>query len=132
MNTFQIYSDLLLDIDILTEQIELSRREQKQWWIGGRLNNTVPLDNAAARTDKLSDKIEQMEKELQVKTERANHLKIQLNKYQGLEYKVFYNRYIEGKTLVQISDELGYSYQYIKEVATRVRIKEPTVNIQTS
>ena len=48
MNTFQIYDDLMLDIDILKQQIELARAEQEQWWIGGRLNHTVSLDNAAA------------------------------------------------------------------------------------
>ena len=132
MNTFQIYGDLVLDIEILKEQIELAKAEQKQWWLGGRLVNTVPLNNAAERVDKLSEKIERMEEELELKIKRTEHLQKQLQQYQGLDYKVFYKRYIEGKTLVQVADELGYSYQYIKEIAVKVKMQEPTINIQTS
>ena len=124
MNTFQIYGDLVLDIEILKEQIELAKAEQKQWWLGGRLVNTVPLDNAAERVDRLTDKIERMEEELNLKVERAEKLNKQLQKYEGLQYKVFYKRYIEGKTLVQVAEELGKSYQYIKEVAARVKVSE--------
>lgn len=121
MNTFQIYSDLMLDIEVLREQIELARAEQEQWWIGGRLNNTVPLNNAAERVDKLSDKIELMEKELEIKTVRMDKLNQQLQKYKGLEYKIFYKRYIECKTLKDIAEELNYNYDYIRRVAVRLK-----------
>jgi len=120
MNSFQIYSDLVLDIEILKEQIELCKAEQKQWWLGGRLVNTVSLDNAAERVDKLSEKIDQMEKELNIKMERAERLNQQLQKYQGLEYKIFYMRYIECKSLREIAEELNYSYQYIRAIAGQI------------
>ena len=121
MNTFQIYDDLMLDIEILKQQIELARSEQQQWWIDGRLFPTVPLDVAAARVDKLSDAIERMELELEVKMERLNKLNEQLQKYKGLEYKVFYMRYVECMTLRDIADKLNYNYDYIRRVAVRLR-----------
>lgn len=121
MNTFQIYDDLMLDIDILKQQIELARAEQEQWWFDGRLFPTVPLDVAAARVDKLSDAIERMELELEVKMERLNKLNEQLQKYKGLEYKVFYMRYVECMTLRDIADKLNYNYDYIRRVAVRLR-----------
>jgi len=123
MNSFQIYSDLVLDIEILKEQIELCKAEQKQWWLGGRLVNTVSLDNAAERVDKLSEKIERMEEELQIKTERAEKFNQRLQQYQGLEYKIFYMRYIECKTLKEIAEELNYSYQYIRHIAGQIKKK---------
>ena len=43
----------------------------------------------------------------------------EIKKLEGLDKKVVYMRDIEGKTLKEIADELGYSYQYIKEVSAR-------------
>lgn len=37
----------------------------------------------------------------------------------GLEYRVIYMRDIEGKSLKDISKELNYNYQYIREIASR-------------
>ncbi|UFH65574.1 DNA-binding response regulator [Clostridium cadaveris] len=38
----------------------------------------------------------------------------------GLEYKVGIKYYLEGKSLKEIADELGYSYDYIKEINSRI------------
>ena len=43
----------------------------------------------------------------------------------GLDKKIMYMKTIQGKTLKEIAAELGYSYQYIREVAART-YKEPT------
>ena len=132
MNTFQIYDDLLLEIEILKEQIDCAEKERDQWWIGGRLFNTVPMDNAAGRVDKINERIQNWSEQLQEKTSRADRLRNQLSRYQGLEYKIYYKRFIECKTLKEIACELGYSYQYIKEVSMRIKAKEHTTNILSS
>ncbi|WP_050613317.1 hypothetical protein [Bacillus testis] len=132
MNTFQIYNDLLLDIEVLKEQIELCEREKKQWWGGGRLFQTVSLDNAAERVDKLNFKLDHLHEELNIKTASQQRIEGQLKKYKGLEYKVFYGRYIEGKSLKDIAEELNYNYDYIREVACRIRNEQPTISPQTS
>ncbi|WP_108669539.1 hypothetical protein [Peribacillus acanthi] len=120
MNSFQIYNDLLLDIEILQEQIEMADKERMQWYIGGRLFNTVPMDNAIARFDKLSDKIEKMQETLLIKIAARNRIVEQLEQYAGLEYKVFYMRFVQCKSLKEIAEELQYSYDYIKEVSSRI------------
>lgn len=38
-----------------------------------------------------------------------------LKKFRSIEQKILYEKYVEGKTLVQISIELGYSDSYIKK-----------------
>lgn len=42
-----------------------------------------------------------------------------IKKLEGIDYKVVYMRDIEGKALKEIAEELGYSYQYIKEISAR-------------
>lgn len=46
-------------------------------------------------------------------------IKARIKKLEGIDYKVVYMRDIEGKSLVEIAEELGYSHQYIKEISAR-------------
>ena len=131
MNTFQIYDDLLLEVEILKEQIEQSEKERDQWWIEGKLFNTVSLDNAASRVDRLNEKIKQMQDQLDIKVARVERLKQQLMQYQGLEYKIYYMRYVECKNFREIADEIGYTHQYIRKIASRMKLKESTDSQQT-
>lgn len=132
MNAFQLYNDLILDIEILKEQIELTYNEREQWWFGGKLSSTVPLDNMASRVDRLTEKLEKLEEQLKFKEAAEFRLKEQLARYEGLEYKVLYRRYVEGKSLKDIAEELNYSYDYIREIAVRIRAEQPTIIPQTS
>lgn len=43
----------------------------------------------------------------------------EIKKLEGLDQKVVYMRDIEGKTLKEIADELGYSEIYIKKISAR-------------
>ncbi|GAF22375.1 hypothetical protein JCM19047_2120 [Bacillus sp. JCM 19047] len=43
-----------------------------------------------------------------------------LNKLEGLEYKVAYKKWIENKSLIQISHELNFSLDHIKKVSARI------------
>lgn len=46
-------------------------------------------------------------------------IKERIKKLEGIDYKVVYMRDIEGKSLVDIANELRYSYDYIKEISAR-------------
>lgn len=132
MNAFQLYSDLILDIEILKEQLQLANKEREQWWIDGRLFHTVPMDNAAGRVDRLTEKIEKLEEQLMIKEATEFRLKAQLARYEGLEYKVLYRRYVLGESLKDIAEDLNYNYDYIRQIAVRVRNEQLTMNSQTS
>ncbi len=47
---------------------------------------------------------------------------------EGIEYKVVVMHNLEGKTLREISEELGYSYQYIREVHQRAYTKHTDID----
>lgn len=44
-----------------------------------------------------------------------------IKKYDDIKYKVFKGYYIENKTLLELSNELGYSYGYIREISSKLR-----------
>ncbi|MEB1809041.1 MAG: hypothetical protein LPK26_17430 [Bacillaceae bacterium] len=129
VNIYRTYNDLCLEINILETQIEYAMLERKRWWFGGKLFHEVSLDNAAERVDKLSERI----KEMHLALDHRKKLKFKLDGYllslEGIEHKVAYKRYIEGKTLPEIADELGYSLAGIKKISRS--IKEYTFSIPT-
>ena len=121
MTSFKIYHDIILDIQILKERIELYEKEKALWW-GGRLGKTVSIDKAAERVDNINDKLDVLHEELQMKEYAKNRIESNLKKYRDIEYKVFYMRYVQGKKLQQIADELNFTHQYIKEVSRRIKM----------
>ena len=121
MNNFRMYHDLILDIEILREQIDMYEAEKASWW-GGRLGKLVSIDKAAERVDSINDKLDILHEDLQRKTFARERIESSLQKYKSIEHKVFYKRYVEGKTLQQIADETNFSYQYIKEVSSKIKL----------
>lgn len=64
------------------------------------------------------------------KLEKAKRqMEERIEKLEGLDRKVVYMRDALNKPLTEIAEELGYSYQYIKEISSRN--KKPTNNLQT-
>ncbi|MFT8319334.1 MAG: hypothetical protein ABF649_00695 [Bacillus sp. (in: firmicutes)] len=121
LDTFILYNDLCLEIEVLQEQLQLTESEREQWWMGGRLFHTVPMDNAAERFDNLTIKFEKISSLLEKKTEAKRKMEEAMRKFEGLPRKIAYMRYIQGKTLKEISLELDYSYDYVREVMSKLK-----------
>lgn len=130
VNIYRTYNDLCLEINILETQIEYAMLERKRWWFGGKLFHEVSLDNAAARVDRQSERIKEMYLALDDRKSLKKKIDSYLASLKGVEHKVAYKRYVEGKSLKEIAKELDYSRQYIKEVSQK--IKQPTFNLPTS
>lgn len=124
MQLFKSYHDMNLEIEILEDELKNTEREIEQWWVGGRLFPTVRIDQAAERVQKLKDKQIVLSEELKHKLISKDKFEERLNNMEGIAYKVFYGRYVEGKLLTEIADDLGYSYQYIKKVSQHLKLKE--------
>lgn len=121
LETFILYNDLCLEIEVLKEQRELAEEEREQWWIGGRLFHTVPMDNAADRFDKLSAKIERIDTLLEKKRETRRKIESLMHDYEELPRKIAYKRFVQGKSLKEIADELSYSYDYVRELMSKMK-----------
>ncbi|KQL20476.1 hypothetical protein [Cytobacillus solani] len=121
LDTFILYNDLCLEIEILKEQLNLAESEREQWWMGGRLFHTVPMDNAAERFDRLSNKIERVEALLKKKEETKRRVESLMNNYEELPRKIAYLRFVQGRSLKEIASELNYSHQYVRKVMSQMK-----------
>jgi DNA-directed RNA polymerase specialized sigma subunit len=121
MELFTSYNDLCEEIGLIEVQIEGMEKELQFWWVGGKGFELVPIDNAASRVDKLNERLDHYYKLLEIKRELRNNIDKRISKLEGLEYKVAYKRFIENKNLKEISDELGYSLNWIKKVSRKVK-----------
>lgn len=63
--------------------------------------------------------------------ESRKQMEKRIGQLEGLDRQVVYMRDIEGKTLVDIADELGYGYDWIRKISAR-NPKKATVQPQTS
>lgn len=144
LEVFYNYNDLCVEIEVAKEQIKLTEYEL-EYWFGIRMNDNelsgIPLaakgvDRFGVNTalEQAEDKIRSLNK-LRDRLDKLDKTRIKietlLSNFRGLEYKIAYMRFVEGKSLREVSDELGYSYDYIREVMSKMR-KQPTENPQTS
>lgn len=57
---------------------------------------------------------------LRIKKETLRKIESRINNFKGIEHKVLI-RVLKGKNLKEISDELGYSYDWIKKVNAKIQ-----------
>lgn len=81
----------------------------------------VKLDMAEGliRLQKLDSHIHLHNETINNYKEIIDKIKSNMKQLEGIDYKVVYLRDVEGKTLEEIADELGYSVIWIKKVSAR-------------
>ncbi|PEQ48645.1 hypothetical protein, partial [Bacillus cereus] len=87
-----------------------SKRELKRWISGDLRDVCLTVDSEGA---KVEEHIEAIEYELAFKMNDMFDLKKVISTFHGLEHKIMYGKYVEGKTLEKIAEELEYSPRYI-------------------
>ena len=143
LEVFHNYNDLCVEIEVIKEQIKLTEYEL-EYWFGIKMNdrdvNGIPfgargVDRFGVNTalEQAEDKIRSLNK-LRDRLDNLDNTRIKietlLSNFRGLEYRIAYLRYVEGKTLKEISETINYSYDYIRELWSRMK-KQPTENPQT-
>lgn len=126
------YHDLCQQIEILelhAEALTYQLKRARTLCFTGMLPSDpmpvhVPLDKALGRYDDVREKLQEIAETL----EQMKHIRAQMEKrysaLEGLEYKVAYMRDVERKTLQQISNELGYSFNWISKVSSKIGKKK--------
>lgn len=132
INMFTSYRDLCAEIEWIESQIEILNVEKEEWWIGGRLFDKVPMDNAAGRVDRINDEINRMERILRAKKKHKIQSDNIFARLEGLEYKIAYKRYVEGKPLKDIAEELSFSYDHIRRTHSKMKKENATFVQQIS
>lgn len=137
MEIMKNYADLVRQIDIIETQIEMFEVDI-DYWFG---KNDVPLTGvgaenyglaiAAERTDRLTGKLKELHKMLDFYREVKEDMDEHINSLEGLEFKVAHKRFVENKTYKEIADELDYSYDYIRHVASRSKKEQEHITMTT-
>lgn len=83
-----------------------------------------PLDEIVKRMNEIAEKLEPLYKLMEGKEETIKSMKEQIDKMDGLEQKIAFLKYIEGKSLFEISIKLGYSYDWIKKKSSKIGTKK--------
>lgn len=131
MEIMKNYADLLRIIDILKAEIEMLEVD-KEYWLGK--NEQLPfasigadkygLDVASQRADRLNGRIASLETKLDHYQAVEKEIRENVEKLEGLEYKIAKLRFIDGMTYQEIADELGYTHDHIRRVASKSKKKE--------
>ena len=122
MNT-ELYHDLCREIEILEIRIRDLEAEYKMWYKKGCHGHMAPLDISLDRMKAICDQVEMYSRILEEKEMARDRIVEHMKRFEGLENKIAYMREVEGKSLLEISLELGYSYSWIRKLGARTRHK---------
>lgn len=123
------YKDLILEIDILnTLHGDLVRQLEQQHrivWTGmapsDHMPVHVPLDKSMSQYNSITERLEAIEEELKIKRAIREEIDEKLSKLSGQDHTIAYKRFIEGKSLKEIADEMGYAYSTIRKKSMRTK-----------
>jgi DNA-directed RNA polymerase specialized sigma subunit len=104
------YQKLKDEIAYLEFELNRYKRELKRWTYGDLQDVKLEEKSIASR---LEEKIAEVEYELAHKENDLYDMKKLIKTFKGLDHKILYGKYVEGKTLEQIAEELNYSASYI-------------------
>ncbi|MBT0793197.1 hypothetical protein KHU47_27895 [Bacillus cereus] len=104
------YRKLEDEIIYLENDLDRSKRELKRW-VYGDLQEVRLTEGSEG--GKLEDRIAVREHDLAHKMNDMFDFKKVISTFHGLEHKIMYGKYVEGKTLEKIAEELDYSPRYI-------------------
>lgn len=118
------YRDLLTEIELYENRLEDLERED---YALRRIEyKRIDLDIYVNRKHKVNNEAAIIQAILDDKRETQKAILEKLNQLEGLEYQIAYKRFIEGKSLNVIADEIKYSDSYIMKKSAEVskKIKE--------
>lgn len=100
------YREIEIKIIELKNSLTRSKRELRRWTSGDLFNVKLTEGSIASG---LEERIAAMEYELAHKMNDLFDIKRMVERFDSVDHKILYGRYIEGKTFDQIADEIGYA-----------------------
>lgn len=137
METIKSYKDLCTEIEIWKERVKAYEAEIKALKKLAKAygpSEVKGIDYTQPRVDKTNqigfeefiERLQKLESHIFIHLEAIANMEKsrekmeeKIKQLEGIDQQVVFMRDIKGKSLVEIADELGYSYQYIKEISAR-------------
>lgn len=129
IEVLKTYHDLCQEIEFFDTVLKETQRE---WAINRNLmfrNPTpshnggfvpMPMERVAENMDKIMERHNKVESMLNAKKKLKKQVEDAISDFEGIDYKVAYKRFIEGKKLEVIAEELNYSIDGIKKISSRI------------
>jgi phosphate uptake regulator len=114
----KMYHDLCGEIDCLYLRIHQLEIERKYYWKMG-VRAIIKFDRALEEIYKIDDVLRPLFNVLDDKEYCKKRLETKISELDGVDYKVAVLQ-MQGKSLLEISHELGYSYDWIRRIGARV------------
>ena len=105
------YQKLEEEIDYLEYKLEREKKELRRWEVGDLCNVKLQEKSIASN---LENVIYTIEWQLAQKMNDQHDARKLIKRFKGLDNRILYGKYVEGKTLSDIALELSYSYNYVK------------------
>lgn len=118
------YKELCYEIEyfeLLLEEAEREWKNDRRIMIGESGKTTIyTVDRIAENMDKITDRHNKYEKLISIKKRLKFQAEEIMRKFDGIEYRVAYKRFVEKKKLEEIAEELHYSIDGIKKISSRI------------
>lgn len=121
------YNDLCKEIEILelrASDLEFQMGLAKNVCFRGYVTDKysrIPLDKALHAYDNVKEQLLGVVAILEHKLQTKRSIEAKMNEFDGLEYQVAYRRDILRHSLDKIADDLGYGYDWIARISSRVK-----------
>lgn len=112
------YQEWEQKIALIDWELETYKEELKRWKNPDDLGRYSLVKESKA--SKLEDTIQGLEYDLAVKMNCLYDLKKVIYSFRGIEQHILRMKYVEGLTLKEIADELGYSYDYLRRKHVKI------------
>ncbi|WP_254610031.1 MULTISPECIES: hypothetical protein [unclassified Bacillus (in: firmicutes)] len=86
---------------------------------GGQI--PLALDEIAGRHDRIMEKSQRLKERIADKKALMGEVQFVMSNKRGLEQQIVYLRDVMGFNLKEIASELGYSYDHIRRVSSRMK-----------
>ncbi|PID15591.1 hypothetical protein CSV63_07370 [Sporosarcina sp. P34] len=106
------YQELKQKIEYLEYNLERSGKELHRWVSGDLAKYKLTAESDGAQ---LEERIEVIEYELAHNMNDFYDMQKMMKAFKGLESRILFLKYVEGKTLEQIAEDVGYSSSHIKK-----------------
>lgn len=105
------YQELNEEIAYLKWNIRKTKFELSRWEEGDLSKVFLERDSKGSQVEVSIDKLEEL---LNEKIEMQDSLVMLINTFVGIESQILKKKYVEGKSLETIAEELNYSYSHVK------------------
>ncbi|CAH1205703.1 hypothetical protein PAECIP111893_02397 [Paenibacillus plantiphilus] len=140
MNWKDCYSDICAEIRIMgIHEMELRKRVElaHKAMFTGELPSSgsychLPLDKGIEQYNAAVTELDAIQAEVDRLNGVKSQMEQQMSQFTGLAHVIEYKRLVEGKTYGELSSELGYSENYLRQFMHRKRNKMITQSTNVS